>query len=312
MSAATSELRHELGRLLHAQVERLDRRPHDYRTSFRLETLELALADGRELKLVFKDLSRRSLDPNGRRAKPSSLHDPLREIEAYAHILAGHELGNAAYYGSVVDRRRERYWLFIEDVPGVVLWQVGELATWRAGAQWLAALHQGVRPRGRLLLRYVAELYRVFFDRAGGFVSAPALDGIAGASEGALAALEELPAGFLHGDFYPSNVLVHQHEGGCLRVCPIDWEAAGIGPGLLDLAALVSGWGDGEVAELAGAYRDALEQPPAEKEFLHALDFCRLLIAVRWLGSSPDWSPPREHAQDWLGSAVLLAERLSE
>ncbi|HEY8843930.1 MAG TPA: aminoglycoside phosphotransferase family protein [Gaiellaceae bacterium] len=309
MSASTPELRSELGRLLDARVERLERRPHDYRTSFGLETLELVLADGRELRLVFKDLSRRSLDANARRAKPGSLHDPLREIEAYAHVLAGHELGTAAYYGSVVDRRRDRYWLFIEDVPGVVLWQVGEHATWRAVARWLAVLHQSVRPRGRSLLRYDGELYRASLERAREFVGAAVLNGVAGAHKRALAALEELPAGFVHGDFYPSNVIVHERDGG-LRICPIDWEAAGVGSGLLDLAALVAGWGDGGVAELAFAYREALEQPPAEKEFLHALDCCRLHLAVRWLGSSPDWSPPREHSQDWLGTAMRLAERL--
>jgi len=223
--------------------------------------------------------------------------------------LAGHELGTAAYYGSVVDRRRDRYWLFIEDVPGVVLWQVGEHATWRAVARWLAVLHQSVRPRGRSLLRYDGELYRASLERAREFVGAAVLNGVAGAHKRALAALEELPAGFVHGDFYPSNVIVHERDGG-LRICPIDWEAAGVGSGLLDLAALVAGWGDGGVAELAFAYREALEQPPAEKEFLHALDCCRLHLAVRWLGSSPDWSPPREHSQDWLGTAMRLAERL--
>jgi len=32
---------------------------------------------------------------------------------------------------------------------------------------------------------------------------------------------------------------------------------------------------------------------------------------VRWLGWSPQWSPPPEHAQDWLHEALSLAEKLT-
>jgi hypothetical protein len=31
---------------------------------------------------------------------------------------------------------------------------------------------------------------------------------------------------------------------------------------------------------------------------------------VQWLGWSPDWSPPAEHAHDWLGEALHLADKL--
>jgi hypothetical protein len=310
MSATTCELRQELGRIFGVEVERLLRRPHGYRTSFGLETLALTLADGRQVTLVFKDLSRSSLDANARLAKPASLHDPLREIEAYRDTLPSHDLGTAAYYGSVVDRPRDRFWLFIEQVPGVVLWQIGERATWRAVARWLALLHKSVRPGGHALLLYDAELYRDSFERARSATGARALDALAGLHDRALDAFAGLPAAFLHGDFYPSNVLVHKGPDS-LRICPIDWEAAGIGPGLLDLAALVSGWGEREVVEFARAYRDALEEPCPEQELFHALDYCRLHVAVRWLGSAPGWSPPTEHAKDWLANALQLAEKLT-
>ncbi len=51
--------------------------------------------------------------------------------------------------------------------------------------------------------------------------------------------------------------------------------------------------------------------PPARKEeFLTALDYCRLHLAVQWSGWSSGWSPPAEHVQDWLGEALSLAEKL--
>jgi hypothetical protein len=81
---------------------------------------------------------------------------------------------------------------------------------------------------------------------------------------------------------------------------------AGVGPGVLDLAALASAWGDEDVALLARAYGDVLGRP-VERE---GLDGARLHLAVQWLGWSREWTPPREHATDWLGEAVRAAERL--
>src|SRR5437660_1628614 len=93
------------------------------------------------------------------------------------------------------------------------------------------------------------------------------------------------------------------------------WEMAAAGPGLLDLAAPTAGnWTEQEKTALAPAYHGALEADGAKamdkKEFLEALDCCRLHLAVRWLGWSPRWSPPPEHAQDWLREALSLADKL--
>ena len=59
------------------------------------------------------------------------------------------------------------------------------------------------------------------------------------------------PRTFLHGEFYPSNVLIEDAVEGP-RVRPVDWEMAGLGPGLADLAALISGrWEEAEREALA-------------------------------------------------------------
>jgi hypothetical protein len=310
VSISSSDLRRELGRIFGSNVQRLERRPHAYRASFGLEALQLRLADGRELRMVHKDLSHRSLDANARRAKPPHLHDPVREIEVYAQMLAGHDLGTAAYYGAVVDRARDRYWLFLEDVPGIALWQEGEHATWLAVARWLAELHERVAPNGASLLRYDAEMQRRFLAQAVARLPPSAGELLAAAQERALSTFDAIPSALVHGDFYPSNVLVDT-RGGRVRICALDWESAGVGPSLLDLASLVAGWPEHEVAALAGAYRSALAHPPPEDEFHHALDCCRLHVAVRWLGWSRRWRPPTEHAQDWSAAALDLAETLS-
>jgi hypothetical protein len=41
-----------------------------------------------------------------------------------------------------------------------------------------------------------------------------------------------------------------------------------------------------------------------------ALDAAQLHLSLQWLGWSPDWTPPPEHARDWLADALATAERL--
>src|SRR5438105_3758006 len=110
------------------RIVRLEQRPSAYRSSFLLEELDVLLDDGTSLPIMFKDLSPQALLPEARDAKPVFLHNPQREIDTYRAILAEQRLGTAACYGAVVDRPAQRYWLFLERVPGCALWQIGEIA----------------------------------------------------------------------------------------------------------------------------------------------------------------------------------------
>ncbi|HEY1381200.1 MAG TPA: hypothetical protein VGF55_30650, partial [Gemmataceae bacterium] len=296
------------------QVARLDRRPSAYSSSFALEELDVELAGGRTLNLVFKDLGRHGLLSGARAAKPVFLHDPRREIAVYRHVLAAHDLGTAVCHAAVCDDRAGRYWLFLERVAGVELYQVGEFATWQAAAAWLARLHARLADDAdRLadeahLLRHDAAYYRLWPRRACEILAAktgvaPAardrLAALAAGYEAVVGRLTALPATVIHGEFYASNVLV---AGG--RVCPVDWEMAAVGPGLIDLAALTAGrWTDAQRSALAAAYHAALSaggSAPPLNDLRADLDWCRLHLAVQWLGWSADWTPPADHAQDWL------------
>jgi thiamine kinase-like enzyme len=117
--------------------------------------------------------------------------------------------------------------------------------------------------------------------------------------------LARLPATLVHGELYASNVLLAGE-----RVCVVDWELAGIGPGVLDVAALTAGLADDDAAALAETYRLALEHPPDAREFAFELDCARLHVAIQWLGWSPDWTPPPEHARDWRAELPGLAARV--
>jgi hypothetical protein len=329
-SAPDAELRAALERELRlsvspgATIAGIERRPSAYRTSFALEELAVDLEDGSRLELVLKDIGPRALREQARVAKPEFLYDPLREIEVYRGPLADARLETAACYGAAVSEPEGRYWLFIERVPGVELHQIGELAVWEEAARWLGRAHSrlaslGAGAAGGRLVAHDAAYYRRWIDRALEFArTAPKarrrrVESLVPAYERATERLLTLPPTLIHGEFYSSNVLVGKRAGRP-RICPIDWEVAGFGPGMIDLAALAAGW-DAEAAR--AMERAYLAQARAggwsgsEASLTSALDCSRLHLAVRWLGWAPsEWVPPPEHRHDWLGEALALAERI--
>jgi hypothetical protein len=307
MPVRAAEL-HEFVEASVGPVAHVERRPSEYRTSFALDELDVRLEDGALLELVLKDVSTGGLAPGARDAKPGFLHDPRREIEVYRHVVEPLGLG-PKLYGSIADGRR--FWLLLERVRGVELFQVGELEIWQEVARWLARMHDRCRDvRAPRLLRYDRGYYERWLRRAREVSGASELDRLAAGYPAVVERLLELPRTFVHGELYASNVLV-AGEPGALRVCPVDWEMAGVAPGLVDLAALASGrWSPGERREIALAYRGACATPEPPGGFEAALDCCRLHLALQWLGWASGWEPPDEHAQDWLGEALGAAERI--
>ena len=168
--------------------------------------------------------------------------------------------------------------------------------------------------RGRLI-GYDEVYYRRWLERAREFAATPgqpesrseALDWIAERYDPVIEALLGLPRTVVHGEFYASNVLVG--EGDTPRICPVDWEMAASGPGLVDLAALISGsWGEEEREAIASAYRHGAAGVSFSRE---DLDLARLHLAIQWLGwAPPSWTPPQGQRHDWLGEALALAEGL--
>ena len=267
------------------------RRPYAYSTSHRLDVVEVVLQDGTRRELLRKDLRWSELHAGALAAKPAFLHDRRREIDAY-RLLAGEGLGTPTCYES-----EDEDCLLLERVAGVELWQVGELETWVAAARWLARLHSRFAsspPKAGSLLRYDAAYFSLWLSRA--LRAQPSLAPHLAGYERVIGILCGSPPTLVHGEFYASNILAAG-----TRIAAVDWEMAGIGPGVLDLAALVSGWGSAERAAIVAGYGDT---PPS------ALDAAELHLALQWLGWSPDWTPPPEHGRDWLLVARQAAERM--
>lgn len=310
-----------------AAVAALDRSPYAYATSFPLEEVVVRLDDGRTLHLILKDLGWDGLLGDARHTKPAFLYDPLRCLCTYETLLPGTGVG-VACWGTLVDERSGRRLLLLERVPGVELWQVGDLGVWASVARWLARFHQAFAAEGPAvggrnphLLRYDRHLLGVWPGRALDVATARGtareevrrLAEIARRYDAVVARLTSGPQQLVHGELYPSNVLV-AGAGDAVDVWPVDWEMAGVGSPLLDLAALTSGWESDVQAGLVDAYLDELGQADGSSsdrdEVDELLDCCRLHYALQWLGWSPHWSPPREHARDWVADALALGERL--
>jgi Ser/Thr protein kinase RdoA (MazF antagonist) len=285
------------------------------------------MEDGTCLELVFKDLSPDSLLETARRVRPGFLYDPVREIETYRKLLDPHRFGTPVFHGAVESSGSRQFWLFLERVRGPLLWQLGNIETWCEAARWVAGFQAafGPSPRpSRHQLAYDRAHLELWIDRARRFLNRkrvgalggqwPAFKRLADRYDRVVDRLVSMPQGVLHGEFYPSNIILRR-ERSALRVCPIDWEVTGVGPGLLDLAALTSGgWTEGQKGKMVAAFRESL--PPSREwlltdaDLLEGIGFCQLHLAVQWLGWADEWSPPDLHARNWLREALGLAGKL--
>jgi aminoglycoside phosphotransferase (APT) family kinase protein len=292
----------------------------DYCSSYPIEELVVSLGGQPPERVLFKDLSPSAMLGDARRVKMGDHRDPLREIAVYRHALATGGLSTPRLIAAVAEPAIGRYWLFLEKVEGPPLWQVGEFEAWLEAARFLGRMHRQfasntvrlIKPAR--LIRYDGEACLTWLDRAAKY--APSLlddrramvERLVAVGPAIASRIDALPATFVHGEFYASNVLVEAAES-APRVRPVDWEMAGVGPGLIDLAAITAGkWTAEQRAAFVDAYRQAGEF--SLRDFDEAFDLCRLYQAIHCIGWSPTWSPPAEHAFDWLGHATQLAKGL--
>jgi len=316
----------------HWKIKRWRRRLSRYSSSYPVENLFVEMNRGQALRMVFKDLSPESLLPTARRVRPHFLYHPRREIEAYQSVLSQLHPGTATFYGAKTDPQKEHYWLFLERVDGPLLWQVGRMETWREAARWLAHFHNAFgtfrrkndQPEQGQLRRLDGSFFAQWAQRAEdhlrhqssirGPQTRQKFERLINHYDRLVGRLVQLPTTLIHGEFYPSNIIVRGSSRSG-RICPIDWELAAIGPEMLDLGALTSGaWSDDDRRDMVAAYRETRRAVDGSvcsmSDLTEAVDCCRLHLSMQLVGWAPAWSPPRQHARNWLRDAIQLAERL--
>jgi len=308
----------ELRALLESQypgraIRAISSRRYPYASSFRLDELTVEMDDGERVLLIRKDFARSEMLADARMHRPTSMEDPSREIETYRRILVGAGIGPRCLV-TVADPTAAQFWLITEKVRGVELWQVGDLGVWEDVLRWLAAFHAAYADHEAQLLldhpglpvlnaawfgewtsRAMSALETSSIDRSGRLRRA--LTGIDLAAE-----LGALPRTFVHGEFYSSNVIVGDSPEGT-TVHPVDWETAALGTGLLDVAAITSGWDPCTERQLVSAYGALAGR---ERDLL----LTRLHLALRWICWSARASAPAGDLQKWVDDALDLAARL--
>jgi aminoglycoside phosphotransferase (APT) family kinase protein len=300
------------------EVVALRRRPYAYETSFAIDRLEVGLGDGETLDLLVKDVGCVGLSSQAAGAKPPALIEPEREIAVYRDLLEPAALSTPRYHGASVDAEEGRWWLFLERVEGEVLTDIGEIDVWCQVAAWIRGLDGGLaESRGRapehLLVKRDRAWNTHWLEAALAAADDDGPDALRLAKrlrpsrERLLDRLDALPQTFVHGELYPSNVVVTRGEGDqSARIAPVDWELAGTGPYALDLAALSSGWSEEDRLSIYRAFhRSPAAGQAAETldDLLAAVALCRLVLALQWIGWSPGWQPPAAQRHDWIAEA---------
>jgi streptomycin 6-kinase len=261
-----------------------ERRQHPYETSHPLLAVEAELDDGTSVPAVLKLAGH--VDP----VKPQVAVDPERELAAYRVLFPDSDVTAPRLLAN------EGSTLLLERIEGRPLWQSGDVADWCEAARAAAQLHETLRDRvdEPFLLRYDHAFYETWFRRA--CAGDPSLVALERAHRRAVERLLAEPQVVIHGELYPSNVIVTPE-----RAWLVDWESVAAGPAVVDLAALACGASEDDQAAIIAAYGGV---DPV------ALASARLHLALRWLGWSPAWQPPPEHAFDWRTEAIAAACRL--
>src|SRR5262249_18570636 len=103
-------------------------------------------------------------------------------------------------------------------------------------------------------------------------------------AEHLLAPLMTCAPTIIHGEFYSNNIILRRR-----RVHVVDWEAAAVGPGVIDLAAITEGrWSPQAVRRSVTEYRQTRGPDGAPADFERTLEAARLYLHFRWLGEQAE------------------------
>jgi aminoglycoside phosphotransferase (APT) family kinase protein len=268
----------------------MDRRQNEYASTYSSEivTCEPAEAgspssDGTTIRLFCK---------YGRNSE--SQHPRNLAFEASAHTLVAAPSGlTVPTLYAAHTRHSGEVWLVYSFIEGPRLGSSEWPVNLELGAEWLARFHN--RWEGEIADVRLIGLPRI--DRASlESTLAAAARGIAEKGAQAVEAgawlaqrwerisaalvdlLAEGPQTVLHGEFYPANVLIS--EG---AVWPVDWGSVAIGPGELDLAALIDMWDDESISIATRRYSSVRESGR----------FCESRLTAACLYAQLKWIPEK-------------------
>jgi hypothetical protein len=296
-----------------------------FSTSFRIEDVTASLESGQLVHLVRKDLSWETMLDGARSIRSSREHDPRREIDVYRELLPLAPAGPPRLLADSGTEGPDGLWLMLERIVGVQLRHVGEASAWAGAARWTGAFHAAFASPDRIAVAEALGLPRLVADRmhqtfvsavreihrrTSPPVAAAAVRAIARSHPRVVQRLAKQHPTLIHGQLYPSNIIV-SIGAGRRRIAVLDWETAAIGPGVVDLAALVEGqWTAEQRTALIVAYllgRDGAAVRSTIEHRTIVLECAPIHLCLDLLALPAEFDPPADQTADWLDLAVRLA-----
>jgi hypothetical protein len=294
------------------EVVGVRRTPSPHATVFPAEVVSVELASGERVSIFVKHLGEEQRSHPDKRVRE-------REARVYDELLGDRGLPVPRFLGSGWNDATGRRELFLEYVNGWNL-KYQELRHWYAAARHLAQLHlafalQGDRLLGRdFLLRLDRDYLFAWAGRAVAAVSSLSaelanrlqrtVDDLSVAAD----LLAEQPPTLVHNDLAPKNVIADTSASSG-RTCIVDWEMAGVGCGLMDLAHLTYGLPPREAERMFDLYGEELSDTglmPSHEEGKRLLASCQLHGTLYRLAHADVWRLPLERVEEWIADSEEL------
>lgn len=295
-----------------AEVLGVHRAPSPYATVFPAEVVAVELTSGERISIFVKHLGEEQQGHPDKRVRE-------REVRVYGELLGDRGLPVPRFLGSGRNEATGRRELFLEYVDGWNL-KYQDLRHWYTAARRLAQLHLAFARRGNRLLErdFLLRLDRDYlFAWAGRAVAAVASLSAGLANRLQLTVddlgvsvdlLAEQPPTLVHNDLAPKNVIADTSASPD-RTCIVDWEMAGVGCGLMDLAHLTYGLPPREVKRMLDLYSEELAGTalmPSDDEGMRLLASCQLHGALYRLAHAAVWRLPLERVGEWIADSEEL------
>jgi hypothetical protein len=291
------------------EVLSVHRAPSPYATVFPAEVVSVELASGERISIFVKHLGKEQQDHPDKRVRE-------REVRVYSELFGDRGLPVPRFLGSGWNDATGRRELFLEYIDGWNL-KYQELRHWYTAARRLAKLHLAFARRAdRLLerdflLRLDRDYLLAWAERAVTAVSSlsaelasrlrPTVDDLATAVD----LLAEQPPTLVHNDLAPKNVIADTSASPD-RTCIVDWEMAGVGCGLMDLAHLTYGLSASEAQRMFDLYSEELAGTglmPPDEEGKRLFASCLLHGTLYRLAHADVWRLPLERVEEWIAES---------
>ena len=258
------------------------RRIHSRASTFPLEIVRCRFGDGNVLNVVCKYSASAENSCHGHRGGIPY------EAAVYRDVLQSCDVSVPKFYGSYRDPDTTWTWLVLEYLENTVISGETRHGLERATG-WLGrfhAIHEDVDLSASLLRVYDENYFKGWATRTAEFTrpfagDLPWLEGLCMRFQELVPVLLDRPTTVIHGEFYSKNVLVDDNA-----VYPVDWEAAALAPGEIDLASITDKWPARTVKACMQQYQRTRWPDGAPSDLEVSLDVARVYWLFRWLGDT--------------------------